>query len=92
VLLEVCGESEWKGVEAEGNFEKTGDVGMWRRIGIWGKEWRFGSTGAVERNELEGTVKYRDVVRSLETADRVDGDWIKERLKDIRCGRRVSSR
>ena len=37
ILLQVKGESEWKGEKLESGFRETGDVGVWKRIGIWGE-------------------------------------------------------
>lgn len=68
LLLQVEGHSEWKGAEVESEFGQTGDVGVWRRIGFWDEGRRFGGTDG------QSKVGYDDVVRDLESDERVDLD------------------
>lgn len=86
LLLQVEGESEWKGAEAENDFGETGDVGVWRRVGFWGEGRRFGII------ENQSKVRYNDVVRDLESNERVGQHWAKEWLRDRERRQRVSSR
>lgn len=83
LLLEVEGHGEWKAAEAEVGFDETGGLGIWRRIGYWGEVRRFGIMDEMEdraRDDVEqrrDTIeRRRDIVESLETADRVDQNWI----------------
>jgi hypothetical protein len=85
-LLQVTGQSEWKGAEIEEDFVETGDVGVWRRIGIWGEGKRFGIS------EWQGRGEYEDIVRELETSDRIGRDWVGEWLRDRQWQQKVSAR
>ena len=83
LLLEVEGQSEWKAAEAEVDFDKTGQLGIWRRIGYWGEGRRFGVVDEMKDRARDDVEQRRDmrerrryIVKSLETADRVGQDWI----------------
>lgn len=79
LLLQVEGQSEWRGSERE-----TGLVGVWRRIGMWKEGRHFG--------DMDDKVRKEDVMRGLKTEDRVDQRWAREWMKEREWKQKVSSR
>ena len=81
LLLQVEGQSEWRGSDSE-----TDSVGVWLRIGMW--EWgrQFGG------NLQEAATGREVVVRKLETEDRVDQRWAQEWLREREWKQKVSTR
>lgn len=86
LLLQVEGNSEWKGVKFEKEFGETGDVGVWRRIGIWGEGRRFGII------EEQGKARHNDVLKDLESNGRVDQSRDRNCLKGRQYKQKASSR
>ena len=81
LLLQVEGQSEWRGSDSE-----TDPVGVWLRIGMWEQGRQFGG------NVQQEAIRREDVVKGLETEERVDQRWAQKWLREREWTQKVSSR
>lgn len=79
--MRVEGQSEWRGPGSE-----TDSVGVWWRIGMWEQGWQFGG------NMLQEAIRREDVLKELETEDRVDQGWAQEWLREREWKQKLSLR